>query len=189
MPEVKSGDRPGQPALLVWIDMEMSGLEAESCRILEIATLVTDADLRVVAEGPDLVVHQPESVLDAMDEWNTEHHGASGLTGAVRRSSLSEAEAERRTLKFLNTHCEAGKSPLCGNSIGQDRLFLARYMPDLERFLHYRNVDVSSIKELAARWYPGLAIPPKKESHRALEDILESIEELRFYRENLFRQP
>ena len=175
------------PPPLVWIDMEMSGLLPEGCRILEIATIVTDGDLNVLAEGPDLVVHQPNAVLDAMDEWNREHHGASGLTEAVRRSAVTESEAERRTLEFLRQHCKPGESPLCGNSVGQDRLFLARYMRELEVFLNYRIVDVSTIKELALRWYPAMEIPPKREAHRALEDIRESIEELRFYRGRIFR--
>jgi len=184
-----SGER-GKNALpqppLVWIDMEMSGLDPEACRILEIATIVTDAELAVIAEGPDLVVHQSDEVLAAMDEWNTSHHGASGLTGAVRESAVSVEEAEARTLEFLTRHCPPGASPLCGNSIGQDRQFIARYMKKLDAFLHYRNVDVSTIKELARRWYPDLTPPVKKDAHRALEDILESIEELRFYRREIF---
>ncbi len=179
----------GPPPPLVWIDMEMSGLFPATCRILEIATIVTDGDLNVVAEGPDLVVHQPDAVLEAMDEWNREHHGASGLAEAVRKSTISVAEAERRTLDFLKQHCTPGESPLCGNSVGQDRLFLARYMPELEAFLNYRIVDVSSVKEVVLRWYPALEIPTKREAHRALEDIHESIEELRFYREKVFRYP
>lgn len=168
--------------------MEMSGLDVESCRILEIATLVTDAELEVVAEGPDLVVHQGDDVLAAMDEWNTTHHGASGLTAAVRASAVSVEEAEARTLEFLSRHCAPGESPLCGNSIGQDRQFIQRYMKKLDAFLHYRNVDVSTIKELSRRWYPELEPPVKKDAHRALQDILESIEELRFYRREIFRR-
>ena len=171
---------------LVWIDMEMSGLDPETCQILEIATLVTNADLDVIAEGPDIVVHQPDEVLDAMDEWCTEHHGASGLTAAVKASDISVAQAEARTLEFLAEHTSAGASPLCGNSIYQDRRFISRYMPALDSYLHYRLVDVSSIKELSRRWYPGTVPPPKRESHRALDDIRESIAELRFYREKLF---
>ena len=176
------------PAPLIWIDLEMSGLYPETCRILEIASVVTDADLAVVASGPDIVVHQPEDVLGAMDDWNRRHHGGSGLSDQVRASTISTAEAERRTLEFLSGHCEPGRSPLCGNTVGQDRQFLIRYMPDLERFLHYRNVDVSTIKELCRRWYPDVQAPPKRKTHRALDDILESIEELRFYRKVLFRQ-
>lgn len=172
---------------LVWIDMEMSGLDPESCRILEIASIVTDADLEVLAEGPDLVVHQPDAVLASMDEWCTRHHGESGLTEQVRASTIGVEEAERQTLAFLERHTERGLSPLCGNSVYQDRRFIARYMPELDRFLHYRLVDVSTLKELARRWYPDLKPRPKRESHRALEDIRESIEELRHYRENVFR--
>ena len=174
---------------LIWIDLEMSGLDPESCRILEIATVVTDGELNLLAEGPDLVVHQPGEVLDAMDEWNTVHHGQSGLTAAVRASQVSVAEAERLTLEFLAGHTAPGISPLCGNSIGQDRLFISRYMKKLDAFLHYRSVDVSSIKELSLRWYPDLEPPAKSKAHRALGDILESIEELRFYRKEIFRRP
>lgn len=175
------------PPPLIWIDMEMSGLDPESCRILEIASVVTGSDLEVLAEGPDLVVHQPDEVLDAMDEWCTIHHGKSGLTAAVRASTISLEEAEGRTLEFLSEHTRPGVSPLCGNSVWQDRRFIARYMPALERFMHYRIVDVSSIKELVRRWYPKLVPPTKRESHRALDDIRESIAELKFYREHVFR--
>jgi oligoribonuclease len=167
--------------------MEMSGLDPETSRILELAAILTDADLNVVAEGPEIVIHQPSSVLEAMDEWNTRHHGESGLSARSLGSDVAEEEAERLTLAFLSRHCRPGTSPLCGNSVGQDRLFLKRYMPRLESFLHYRNVDVSSIKELVRRWYPGLEIPPKRKAHRAKEDILESIAELRFYRSAVFR--
>jgi oligoribonuclease len=153
----------------------MSGLDPDACKILEIATLVTDADLELVAEGPDIVVHQPDAVLDAMDEWCTTHHGESGLTAAVKASTTSLANAE------------AGVSPLCGNSIWQDRRFISRYMPDLDAFLHYRMIDVSTVKELTRRWYPDAKAPPKGQSHRALDDIRESIAELKFYRENVFR--
>jgi oligoribonuclease len=171
---------------LIWIDMEMTGLDVETCTVLEIATIVTDANLEILEEGPDLVVHQSDELLAAMDEWNTNTHGRTGLTDAVRRSTISIAEAEARTLEFLGRHCVAGKSPLCGNSIGQDRRFIDRYMPELGRFLHYRSIDVSTIKELARRWYPGLTPPPKPDGHRALEDIRASIDELRFYRERVF---
>jgi len=173
---------------LVWIDMEMTGLHPESATILEIASIVTDGQLAVVAEGPDLVVHQADAVLDSMDEWNTKHHRESGLIAASRASAVSIAEAEAATLAFVKRHCAPGKSPLAGNSIGQDRRFLFKYMPELEGFLHYRCVDVSSIKELARRWYPEEVPPEKKKAHRALGDILESIEELRFYRARIFRQ-
>jgi oligoribonuclease len=176
-----------EPAPLVWIDMEMSGLDPSTCRILEIATIITDGRLEILAEGPDLVVHQPDAVLDAMDEWCTRHHGESGLTAQVRASSVSEAEAEHQTLEFLARSTQAGASPLCGNSVHQDRRFIARYMPNLDAFLHYRLVDVSTLKELQRRWYPELKAPPKHETHRALDDIRESIEELRFYRAALFR--
>jgi len=171
---------------LVWIDMEMSGLDPKKCHILEIATIVTDGDLNVIAEGPELVVHQPDAVLDAMDKWCTDHHGASGLTQAVKDSKVSVEEAEAQTLAFLKQHCAAGKSPLCGNSVWQDRRFIIDYMPELDQFLHYRIVDVSSIKELGRRWYPNMTSPRKRESHRALDDILESIAELRHYRNTLF---
>lgn len=172
---------------LIWIDMEMSGLDPDRDVVLEIATLVTDGDLALVAEGPSLVVHQPRAVLDGMDEWNTKHHNESGLVGRVLASDVSAAEAERRTLSFLRRYCIKGKSPLCGNSVYQDRRFLARYMPKLEGFLHYRNVDVSTIKELVRRWYPKAPpAPEKKHAHLALDDIRESIEELRFYRDRLF---
>jgi oligoribonuclease len=176
-----------EPAPLVWIDMEMSGLDPSTCRILEIATVITDGRLEILAEGPDLVVHQPDAVLDAMDEWCTRHHGESGLTDQVRASSVSEAEAEHQTLEFLARFTQAGASPLCGNSVHQDRRFIARYMPKLDAFLHYRLVDVSTLKELQRRWYPELKASPKRETHRALDDIRESIEELRFYRGTLFR--
>lgn len=174
------------PSPLIWMDLEMSGLDPDRCAILEIATIVTDADLVVLAEGPDLVVHQDDAVLDAMDEWCTSHHGASGLTAQVRASTVSVAEAEQRTLAFIAQHTEAKSSPLCGNTIWQDRRFLARHMPKLEAFLHYRLVDVSTLKELARRWFPGIKAPAKAETHRALDDIRESIAELRFYRERLF---
>jgi len=179
--------REGEAGPLVWIDMEMTGLHPESATILEVASIVTDAALNVLAEGPDLVVHQPDAILDGMDEWNTTHHGASGLIAASRGSKVSIADAERITMEFLEPLVAPGASPLCGNSISQDRRFLFRYMPALEAYLHYRNVDVSSIKELCRRWYPGLPAPPKKKAHRALDDIKESIEELRFYREKVFR--
>lgn len=175
---------------LVWMDLEMSGLDPKTCVILEIATLVTDKDLELVAQGPQLVVHQPESVLAAMDDWNKEHHGRSGLTQAVQDSRTTLEEAERETLEFLAKHCLPGKSPLCGNTIYQDRRFLIDYMPKLESFLHYRLVDVSSIKELVKRWYgPTFQAPEKKRNHKALEDILETVEELKFYRERIFRDP
>ena len=170
---------------LVWIDLEMSGLEVENCTILEIATVITNGQLEVIEEGPNLVIHQPDSVLDAMDEWNTEHHGASGLTAAVKASTVEMAEAERQSLEFIRKHVDKGASPLCGNSVGNDRNFLAKYMPELLAHLHYRVVDVSSVKEIARRWYGDDIIPPKKGGHRALDDIRESIEELKHYRARL----
>lgn len=169
--------------------MEMSGLDPERDRILEIATLVTDAELQVVAEGPELVVHQPEEVLAGMDAWNREHHGASGLIDRVRASSVTLAEAESRTLAFLQAHVPERGCPLAGNSVHQDRRFLSRWMPAVEGWLHYRIVDVSTLKELARRWAPRVveAAPAKAGRHRALEDIRESIEELRWYRDHFLR--
>lgn len=173
---------------LVWIDLEMTGLDPDKERIIEIATIVTDADLNTIAEGPVLAVHQPDSLLEAMDEWCTRTHGDSGLTQRVRESRVSEADAERETIAFLQAHLEPGQSPLCGNSIGQDRRFLVRYMPALEAFFHYRNLDVSTVKELARRWRPDVLEGVKKKgSHLALDDIRDSIEELRHYRETFFR--
>jgi oligoribonuclease len=169
------------------MDLEMSGLDPDACRILEIATIVTDAELRIVAEGPDLVVHQPDEVLAAMDDWCTKHHAESGLTEQVRASKVSLAEAERLTIAFLEQHTERGASPLCGNSVWQDRRFIAKYMPQLDAFLHYRLVDVSTIKELVRRWYPGSTVAAKAESHRALGDIRESIAELAHYRQHVFK--
>jgi len=177
------------PDRLAWIDLEMSGLDVERCRILEVAVLVTDGELQVLAEGPDLVVHQSDEVLEAMDAWNTEHHGASGLTAAVRASTVTEAEAEERVLDFLSAHCPPQDAPLAGNSVWMDRLFLRRYMPRVEGYLHYRIVDVSTVKELVRRWTPDIAarLPAKAEKHRALEDIRESVAELAFYRSEAFR--
>jgi len=172
---------------LVWIDLEMSGLDPDTCEILEIATIITDGDLNLLAEGPDIVVHQPDPVLDAMDAWCTRQHGVSGLTAQVKASTIPLAQAEARTLEFIRQHCPAGKSPLCGNSIGHDRRFLIKHMPTLAEYLHYRSVDVTSVKELARRWYPELPAPQKGETHRALDDIRESIAELRYYRQHIFR--
>jgi oligoribonuclease len=173
---------------LVWLDMEMTGLDPERERIIEMATIVTDSDLNVVAEGPVLVVRQPESLLAAMDDWNQRQHGASGLLERVRTVGVSEQEAEATTLAFLEQHVEKKRSPLCGNTIWQDRRFLTRYMPTLESYLHYRMIDVSSIKELVQRWRPDLAAGySKRNEHTALADIRESIEELRYYREHFLR--
>jgi oligoribonuclease len=173
---------------LIWIDLEMTGLIPESDRIIEIATIITNTDLQVIAEGPVLAIHQSAEIMASLDDWNKRHHGASGLIERVRLSLNNENEAEQATLKFLNQYCESGFSPMCGNSICQDRRFLARYMPALENFFHYRNLDVSSIKELAKRWRPDISDGITKQSaHIALEDIKDSIEELRHYREHFFR--
>lgn len=173
---------------LIWIDLEMTGLVPEADRIIEIATIITNTDLQVVANGPVFAIHQPEAVMAEMDEWNQRHHRASGLIERVRLSGINESDAEEATLDFLSRYCEKGNSPMCGNSVCQDRRFLARYMPALETFFHYRNLDVSSIKELARRWRPDLIQGLNKENkHRALDDILESIEELRYYREHFFK--
>jgi oligoribonuclease len=168
---------------LIWIDMEMSGLQPDSDRILEIALLVTDAQLITVADGPVMVIHQPNEVLEAMDAWNKATHAKTGLVERVRSSKLTEAQAERMALEFLGQHVPANASPMCGNSICQDRRFLARWMPQLEAYFHYRNLDVSTLKELVRRWKPEVARGFFKEGkHEALPDILESIEELRYYR-------
>jgi oligoribonuclease len=172
---------------LIWIDLEMTGLKPDSDSIIEIATVVTDKELAVVADGPVLAIHQPEEVLARMDDWNQKQHGSSGLAARVRASSINEAEAEACTLEFLAPLVKAGASPMCGNSICQDRRFLARHMPKLERFFHYRNLDVSTLKELARRWAPGVAESfVKQGTHLAQADIHESIRELRHYRGRLF---
>lgn len=173
-------------APLVWIDMEMTGLDPVDCHVLEIATVVTDAELVVIAEGPHYVVHHSDAVLEGMGEWCIEHHGASGLTQAVRDSKISLQQAEDDTLAFLRQHTSEGISPVCGNSVDQDRRFIQRHMPRLDAFLHWQIIDVSTIKELAKRWYPDAPAPPKANTHRALDDILESIAELRYYRDHLF---
>ena len=172
---------------LVWIDCEMTGLDPQQHVLLEIATIVTDYDLRIIARGPVLAIHQSESKLGLMDAWNRRTHGGSGLLGRVRNEGVSVAEAERQTLAFVRRYCTIRSAPLCGNSIGQDRQFLAKYMPKLEAFLNYRVVDVSSIKLLVKEWYAGkVESPKKKELHRALDDIEESIAELDFYRKHVF---
>jgi len=176
------------PDNLIWIDLEMTGLEPAQDHIIEIATIVTNSNLDILAEGPVLAIHQSDAVLAAMDEWNTRQHGQSGLSERVRRSRCDEREAERLTLEFLGHYLPAGKSPMCGNSICQDRRFLARWMPELERFFHYRNLDVSTLKELARRWAPAVYDGLQKESrHLALDDIRDSIEELQYYREHFIR--
>ncbi|TDT43305.1 oligoribonuclease [Halospina denitrificans] len=172
---------------LIWIDLEMTGLEPERDRIIEVATIITDADLNTIAEGPVLAVHQPDAVMEQMDEWNTTTHGNSGLTQRVHDSKLTERDAELETLAFLKEYVDARQSPICGNSICQDRRFLARYMPELEEYFHYRNLDVSTLKELAKRWKPeALEGFTKKGTHQALDDIRESIAELQHYRKMLF---
>jgi oligoribonuclease len=176
-------------AHLLWLDMEMSGLEPERERPLEIATIITTGELDVVAEGPELIIRQDDELLSKMDAWNTAHHGASGLVAKVRASTVTEADAEAQTLEFINRHFGSRDRPvLCGNSIHQDRRFIRRYMPALDARLHYRMVDVSTIKELGRRWYPAevALMPGKNDSHRALDDIRESIAELRWYRDRLF---
>ena len=173
---------------LIWIDLEMTGLDTQNDCIIEIATLITNANLDVLAEGPVIAVHQDDTVLGRMDEWNTRQHGGSGLTQRVRESRVSTAQAEKETLSFLGQWVPAGTSPMCGNSICQDRRFLARLMPELEKYFHYRNLDVSTLKELAKRWAPDVAKSLVKESrHLAMDDIKDSIDELRHYRRHLFR--
>lgn len=173
---------------MVWIDMEMTGLDPRKERVIEIATIVTDGELNILAEGPDLVVHQSDTLLSRMDRWNRRQHRKTGLTEAVRRSRVRTPEAERQTLEFLKAWCFPGLAPLCGNSVHHDRKFIARYMPQLDAFLHYRHVDVSTVRTCIERWYPKRRKRPKKgELHRALSDIRESIEELRFYRKHYFK--
>jgi oligoribonuclease len=172
---------------LVWIDLEMTGLDPDRDRIIEIATIVTNSELDVLAEGPVIAIHQPDAVLDSMDDWNRNTHGESGLIDRVRHSRSTTADAEQQTLAFLEAHADPGASPMCGNSICQDRRFLYREMPRLERFFHYRNLDVSTIKELARRWAPEVLAGLTKESrHQALDDVRESIRELGYYRKMLF---
>ncbi|NLA75577.1 MAG: oligoribonuclease [Deltaproteobacteria bacterium] len=173
---------------LTWVDLEMTGLNPDTMVILEIATVVTDANLNVIAEGPHLAINYPEEVLDRMEQWSRTHHQESGLLDRVRASKCNCAQAEQATLKFVASHFKKGESPLCGNSVWQDRRFLARHMPLLEDYLHYRIIDVSSIKELAKRWYPGFPPYQKKKEHLALNDIRESIEELKYFRKNIFIQ-
>jgi len=173
---------------LIWIDLEMTGLDTDNDLIIEIATVVTDAQLNVLAEGPVMAIHQSDAVLDGMDEWNTSQHGKSGLIKRVRESSINEAQAQERTLEFLRQWVPERASPMCGNSICQDRRFLHRCMPQLEQYFHYRNLDVSSLKELARRWAPEVARGfAKGEAHLAMEDIRDSIAELRYYREQLMK--
>jgi oligoribonuclease len=184
---VKAGNRQTN---LIWLDMEMTGLNPEEDVIIEIATIVTDKDLRILAYGPNLVVSQPKHAMDAMDEWCTKTHGDTGLTAQVLASDLTLDQAERQTVEFLNKWVDLGASPLCGNSIGQDRRFIYRYMPKLAEYCHYRSIDVSTLKELARRWRPELLEGfHKKGTHKALDDIIESIEELKYYRQHLLIAP
>ena len=171
---------------LIWIDLEMTGLDTQHDQIIEIATVVTDSNLAILAQGPVIAIHQPDEIMNAMDAWNTSHHGDSGLTSRVNQSTTTAEDAERETLEFLRQYVALGKSPMCGNSICQDRRFMARLMPELEAFFHYRNLDVSTLKELARMWKPDLTGGfVKKGAHLALDDILESVEELKYYREHL----
>lgn len=172
---------------MVWIDLEMTGLDITHDRIIEIATLVTDGELNLIAEGPNLAVHVSEAAISRMDEWNTTHHHASGLVDRIRAEGVSIQEAEAQTLAFLRDHVEANTAPLCGNSVWNDKRFLEKEMPDIVAFLHYRMVDVSTVKELARRWYPDVPRYDKKGAHLALDDIRESVEELRHFRERVFR--
>jgi oligoribonuclease len=173
---------------LVWVDMEMTGLNPDTDRIIEVAVVVTDSELNVLAEGPVFAIHQPDEILNGMDSWNKGTHGRSGLIDRVKASTVSEAEAESALVDFLKHFVPSGKSPMCGNTICQDRRFMARTMPKLEAFFHYRNVDVSTLKELCKRWRPELANGFKKhQKHTALADIIESIEELRYYREHFIK--
>ena len=181
---------PQNPNNLIWIDLEMTGLDTQNDVIIEIATVVTDSELNTLAEGPVLAIHQSDEILNAMDDWNTKQHGSSGLTERVKNSTINEAEAERQTIEFLRQYVPANASPMCGNSICQDRRFLARCMPALENYFHYRNLDVSSLKELAKRWAPEVFKGFSKESsHLALDDIRDSIAELKYYREHLLKLP
>lgn len=174
---------------LIWVDMEMTGLDPDTDRIIEVAVVVTDSELNVLAEGPVFAIHQPDEVLDRMDAWNKGTHGRSGLIDRVKASTITEADAETALIAFLKHFVPAGKSPMCGNSICQDRRFMARGMPKLEAFFHYRNLDVSTLKELCKRWKPAVASGFKKhQKHTALADIIESIEELRYYREHFIKE-
>ena len=175
---------------LIWIDLEMTGLDTFNDRIIEIATVVTDGNLNILAEGPVIAIHQSNEVLDAMDEWNTNQHGKSGLTERVKNSPFDANHAEQETLAFLKKYVPKGASPMCGNSICQDRRFMARLMPELEEYFHYRNLDVSSLKELASRWAPNVYSGFKKEStHLAMDDVKDSINELRYYRDHFLSLP
>ncbi|MCG7873551.1 MAG: oligoribonuclease [Candidatus Thiodiazotropha lotti] len=181
---------PVDASNLIWIDLEMTGLDTLQDEIIEIATIVTDVNLNILAEGPVIAIHQPQTVLDAMDEWNQRQHGGSGLLDRVKQSQFSEVEAQAETIRFLQQYVPAGASPMCGNSICQDRRFMARTMPDLEAYFHYRNLDVSTLKELMNRWSPSLSEGfTKQGKHLALDDIKDSIAELHFYRNHFLRLP
>ena len=173
---------------LIWIDLEMTGLDPEKDLILEIATVITDNELNLIAEGPNLVIHQPDIVLDSLDEWNTLQHTKTGLLEKSRQSELTVEDAEEKTLSFLKTHCNKEESPLCGNSVWQDKRFLYKYMKNLNNYVHYRIIDVSSIKEIIQRWYPNESMFKKQEAHLALSDVYESIEELKFYKNKFFKR-
>ena len=179
-------DMGQSPDNLIWIDLEMTGLDTYRDHIIEIATVITDGQLKVLAEGPVIAIHQEDVVLQAMDQWNTEHHGKSGLSERVRSSKLTTTDAERMTLEFIGRYVPPGVSPMCGNSICQDRRFLSRLMPQLEQYFHYRNLDVSAVKELVKRWYPTEPQFEKESAHLALSDIRDSINELRYFREKYF---
>ena len=173
---------------MIWIDLEMTGLDTQRDYIIEIASIVTDKNLNIIDEGPNLVINQPDEVLNSMDQWNTTHHNNSGLSQKVRQSSITESIAERQTIEFLSKYVPKGVAPLCGNTICQDRRFLARCMPKLESFCHYRSIDVTSIRELGKRWYfEDIDNFQKNSNHRALDDIRDSIEELRYYRKTIFK--
>jgi oligoribonuclease len=191
---VKNGSKtastttPTNEFRLVWLDMEMTGLDPDKERIIEVAVVITESDLTVVAEGPVLVIHQDDEILNGMDKWNTSTHGKSGLIDKVKASTMTESEAEDVLIAFMSQYVPAGKSPLCGNTVSQDRRFMFNYMPKLEQFFHYRTIDVSTLKELARRWNPALLKGFEKHSkHQALADIHESIEELKYYRENFIK--
>ena len=173
---------------MIWIDLEMTGLDTQRDYIIEIASIVTDKNLNILEEGPNLVINQPNEILNEMDKWNTDHHNRSGLVQKVQESNITESLAEKKTIDFLSKYILKGESPLCGNTICQDRRFLARCMPDLERFCHYRSIDVSSIRELGKRWYfEDMDNFQKNSNHRALDDIRDSINELRYYRKTIFK--
>jgi len=191
-PDGQPAEPPARPneSHLIWVDMEMTGLRPEVDRIIEVAVVVTDSALNILATGPVLAIHQPDAVMAAMDSWNTATHGRSGLTARVKASDVTEATAQSMLIDFLRPWVPPGKSPMCGNSIGQDRRFMARTMPELEAYFHYRNLDVSTVKELCKRWRPEVAKAfAKRSAHTALADIEESIDELRHYRAHFFSMP